>query len=340
MTWHNTGHRKEPVARHICDNCGAAVAEEEFCPTCGAWIDRLDEVQPGPGDEDFEEFSLGDLPPEDDPGEAGWESQRVVVPRQEVQCPSCGSPNPASNRHCEECGARLSQGALPVAPRPAVQATAGTRAVMAISGILVGVVVLALLFNAIMEGDAAPATTTVAADSTTTTAPAPEPIEVLRVECQPADLMLSGFPCEDLVNARPGEFQVNWQALPPEESVTVTLVFPSPMVVRQIQWENLPDGDRFHQNYRAKTVEVMAEDFLVPFVLRLEDQPGLQVFPVASLGTNTLTFTITDAYLAEVVNDQVFTELAIAEITVLGYPAPPSDAPTSTTVPADTTTTG
>ena len=38
------------MAGHICDNCGAAVADEQFCPTCGAWVDPLQ----NDGEGDFE----------------------------------------------------------------------------------------------------------------------------------------------------------------------------------------------------------------------------------------------------------------------------------------------
>ena len=125
------------LARHVCDNCGSVVGEDQqFCPECGAWIDP---TEPGIDEEngDFEEFSLSGEPPVDEP------QAPARFPRSEVQCPSCGSPNPTTNRHCEECGARLSQGPLPVAPRPSVQATAGVRAVLAIAGLLTVVVIIA-----------------------------------------------------------------------------------------------------------------------------------------------------------------------------------------------------
>ena len=83
-----------------------------------------------------------------------------------VSCPSCGASNPPSNRHCQECGARLRQGPLPTAPRPAVQATAGVRAALAISALLFAVVVVAILFN-VFSGDDTPSSTTLTASSST-----------------------------------------------------------------------------------------------------------------------------------------------------------------------------
>src|SRR5688572_33503555 len=90
------------------------------------------EDEPG-YEEDYERFDLGSPPP--------------PSYRDPVICLSCGAQNAPTNRHCEECGARLSQGPLPAAPRPAVQATAGVRAVIAIGGLLLGVIVIALLFQ-------------------------------------------------------------------------------------------------------------------------------------------------------------------------------------------------
>ncbi len=316
-----------PLTRHICNNCGATVVDEEFCPTCGAWIDPLAEDHRPPVDEEgFEEFTLDDGPP---PADDWTADPHVVVPRQEVTCPSCGSPNPATNRHCEECGARLSQGPLPVAPRPAVQATAGVRALMAISALILVVVVVALVFNLVSGDGAAETSTTLAAEvSTTTTTLAPQPIEVLSVSCSPEGL--ASFRCENLVNDREGEWQVNWEKLAPDEDVTIKLIFNEPMVIRGLIWENLDDGDRFYQNYRAKSVLAQAKgEAAIP--INLEDAPGPQSVPYASIRALELTLTITEAYPAEVRNDKVFTELAIKGITVLGRPAGSITTTTSST---------
>lgn len=312
------------MARHTCDNCGAVVADEEFCPSCGAWIDQLEEEPSLPQEDEYEEFAL-----QDEPEQEVWEQPRVVVPRQEVICPSCGSANPATNRHCEECGARLSQGALPVAPRPAVQATAGVRAVMAISGLLLGVVVVALIFNLVSRGGGSGTTpsTTVAASTTSTSAAKPEAIDILSVECTPQGL--SGYRCDNLINGTDGEWQVNWQKLPAGENPTIKLIFAQPMIIREIIWENLADGDRFYQNYRAKRLlaEVQGEP---AFPLPLEDTPGKQTLAYASMRALDLTLEVTDAYPAQERNNKIFTELAVKGITVVGIPAPTTGETTTT----------
>ena len=88
------------MARHVCDNCGSVVSEDEqFCPNCGTWIDPTSDIFEDVDDE-YEEFSLEEGPPPD------RVRPPVQIATQTVSCPSCGAPNPDTNRHCEECGAR------------------------------------------------------------------------------------------------------------------------------------------------------------------------------------------------------------------------------------------
>ena len=156
------------MASRKCDQCGATVPrDEQFCPSCGSFMDplvpeaaaRRDNIISVSSDGNYEEFNLDNPPREDSP------SGRGASDRGSVSCPSCGASNPPSNRHCQECGARLRQGPLPTAPRPAVQATAGVRAALAISALLFGVVVIALLFN-VFNGEAATSSTTLALPTT------------------------------------------------------------------------------------------------------------------------------------------------------------------------------
>ncbi len=233
------------MASQTCEHCGAIVAgDEQFCPSCGTFMDPMSAPEPrphkssGPGnvisvssdgppqDSPYEEFSLESGPPQDDAP-----PPRKDTPRGNgngnggsgpIQCPSCGAVNPGNNRHCQECGARLRQGPLPTAPRPAVQATAGVRAALAISGLLLGVILIALFFN-IFTGDdpeASASTTT-----TTTTLPAPAelgPIEILEETCTPQGI--SGFICANLTSGTPDEYQVSWEENA-DQGITIELSF-------------------------------------------------------------------------------------------------------------------
>ncbi|HVR32143.1 MAG TPA: zinc ribbon domain-containing protein [Acidimicrobiia bacterium] len=321
------------LARHVCDNCGSVVSDDDqFCPSCGSWIDPTSGAN-DEGDE-YEEFSLDDAPP---PTERT--RPPVQVASQTVSCPSCGAPNPDTNRHCEECGARLSQGALPVAPRPAVQATAGVRAAMAISGLLFGVVLIALLFNIFTGDDEDP--DTIGGDTTSTTATTiarvPEPIDILSADCSISGL--SGFECRNLIDPE-REYQISWEELGETDIVTIDLIFPEPMVVTGFVWENLPaDTDRFYQNYRARSISLSTDAAgAPPLGHELDDEPGKQAVEYVSLRTLSLRIQINTVYLPEERNGRVFTELAIRGIEVVGYPA--GDVGTTTSTVTETTAGG
>ncbi|MGI9609992.1 MAG: hypothetical protein ACR2NL_06830, partial [Acidimicrobiia bacterium] len=238
------------MASRTCDQCGNQVAlDEQFCPSCGNFLDPLtpdhqhapDNVITVNSDGNYEEFDLGDEPPVEAP-----EGEEAPEPRRTTTCPSCGALNPPTNRHCQECGARLSQKALPTAPRPAVQATAGVRAALAISGLLFLVIIVALVFNWI-GGDGTTDTTIEAATTTSQTVAELGPIEVLSSECTPEGI--GAFVCDNLTAGIGLEYQITWEDLAEGENVVIRLTFRQPMTVTRVDWSNLEDATRFKQNY-------------------------------------------------------------------------------------------
>jgi hypothetical protein len=319
------------VAVRRCKQCDASVAaDEQFCPNCGAFMDPLGPETHGNiisvSSSGFETFQLSE-PPEEPKRRPERGSQG---PGNSIQCPSCGATNPSSNRHCEECGARLSQAPLPTAPRPAVQATAGVRAALAISGLLFGVVIVALAFN-VLGGEETPTSTTVAA--TSTTAPTVEengPIPVISESCSVEGI--SSFVCANLTSGTEDSYQVNWEELQAEGGViTIRLTFDQPMVVQQIMWRNLTDPVRFQQNYRPRGLIITASDQITDLAQELEDVAGEQVFPYAAVGANWVEFEITSAWAATLTEGNVFREMAIDEITIIGRPQAAATNTTSTT---------
>jgi hypothetical protein len=256
-------------------------------------------------------------------------------PGNSIQCPSCGAANPSSNRHCEECGARLSQAPLPTAPRPAVQATAGVRAALAISGLLFGVVIVALAFN-VLGGEDTPPPTTLAATSTTVPVEQENaPIPVISETCSVEGI--SSFVCANLTSGTEDSYQVNWEELQAEGGViTIRLTFDQPMVVQQILWRNLTDPVRFQQNFRPRGLIITASDAISDVAHELEDVPGEQVITYAAVGANWIEFEITSAWVATLTEGNVFREMAIDEITIIGRPQAAvtnTTATTSTTAP-------
>ncbi len=325
-----------------CDQCGATVAgDEQFCPNCGSYIDPLTDAPSPRGDNvisvnsdgNYEEFELGAPPPVAE----RQGSSRKTANSPAVDCPSCGALNPSNNRHCQECGARLSQGPLPTAPRPAVQATAGVRAALAISALLFAVVVVALLFN-IFNGDDETPDSTVPTDSTTTPVLAElAPIDILDVTCSREGI--GAFVCDNLISGTDAEYQFNYEDVPEGETITIRLTFNQPMAVSRIDWVNLLDPTQFRRNYRARGIVINAQDSLQATPLQLEDLPGSQLIPYAAIDTNWIEITIESDFPAEVVEDNVFTEMAIQEIQVIGRPSTTtSTIGSATTLPGDATT--
>ena len=284
-------------------------------------------------DGNYEEFELG-APPH-----AADRLGQTPSGGGEITCPSCGAVNPSNNRHCQECGARLSQGPLPTAPRPAVQATAGVRAALAISALLFGVVVIALLFN-VFNGDPEVATTSTVANSTTTAIAELAPIDILDVECSQEGI--GSFICDNLISGTDAEYQFTYEDIPDGEAITIRLIFDQAMVVQRIDWVNLEDATRLKRNYRAQGIVINAQTSLQPVLFQLEDLAGSQPIAYAALDTNWIEITVESAYQAEVVDGNVFRDMAIQEIRVIGRPGTVTNgttATTATTVPGSTTTT-
>lgn len=335
------------MASRKCEQCGASVAaDEQFCPNCGSFLDPLEPESPRgrenvitvSSDGNYEEFELGAAPPPSERSSSG-------EGRGEINCPSCGAANPANNRHCQECGARLSQGPLPTAPRPAVQATAGVRAALAISALLFAVVVIALLFNVFNGDPAAEASSTTApATNASTTVAELAPIDILDVECSQDGV--GSFVCDNLIDSTDEEYQFDYEAVPEGEAITIRLIFDQPTVVQRIDWVNLEDATRLKRNYRARGVVIAADNSLQPVLTQLEDLAGSQPIAFAALDANFIEIIIESDFPAEVVEEESFTEMAIQEIRVIGRPGAitngtsgttPTTVPGTTTVPGSTT---
>lgn len=313
--------------RHVCPECGATVSgSEQFCPTCGAFLSDEEET----GSEEYESFELGSAPPPPGPRPST------------LICPSCGAENAPGNRHCEECGARLSQGPLPAAPRPAVQATAGVRAVVAIGGLLLAIIVIALLFQ-VFTGDDTPTTTTTAGASTTTAPVAiTEPVILEPLDVQCSEEGLGSFACGNLSTGLDTLYQVNWPDLEDAAgTLTITYSFREAVTVSRIDWTNITNDDtRFRRNYRARSLTISADDAIVEQQRELENTPGTQSINFSSLETIRVVITVESVWDAELMEEQVFEELAIDEIEILGRAAIPTDATAPSTTGGATTTTG
>jgi len=278
-------------------------------------------------DDLFEPFELGETPPEpettrrrppppqpppEDPAtSAHTHSVKPDVPT--VPCPSCGSQNPDFNRHCEQCGARLSQDPLPVAPAPTLRTSPGGRALGVLGAVVLLVALAALIFNVFRGGDEV-------AESSTTTSSATT-IPVAAVELFPASVdassFLNGHDPEHLID---GDSDTDWN----DDSsrgvdAWLRFSFSQPVRITEIELQNLLDDDRFKKNYKIQGYLITTDDLTIEISGRLSNTNDPQRVPIASIGTTELTIAVKSTYPAEPAGDRPpFNELALQSVRFFG----------------------
>jgi len=271
----------------------------------------------------FEPFELDETPPPDEslpprpatppPNESAADTGPIPRAVHTVGCPSCGAQNPEANRHCEQCGARLSQEPLPVAPPPMVRATAGGRALGVLAAVVLVVGLGAIMFNIFRGGG-----DTAAEDaSTTTSSTAPPIIEELSPSSVEASSELAGFEGENLLDGNPETYWNDESAR--GKDAWLRLRFSRPVQITEIELQNLQDETKFLQNYRIQGVQIGVDDIDVDLSHRLEDTQEAQRVPIASLDTTVLTISVTSTYPAQAVGDAPpFDELALQSVRFFG----------------------
>lgn len=280
-------------------------------------------------DDLFEPFELGDAPPEPE------HPRRQPPPRDEppaptatdvtpaaapsvatVPCPSCGSANPDFNRHCEQCGARLSQDPLPVAPAPTPRSSPGGRALGVLGAAVLLIGLAALIFNVLSDGDEAAEATS----STTTSTTAP----VAAVELFPVDVeassFLNGHEPENLID---GDDTTDWNdASAKGLDAWIRFTFASPVRITEIRMQNLLDDDRFKRNYKIQGYVITTDDLALETSGRMQNTNDPQLVPLASLGTTELEIQVMSTYPGESVGDSVpYNELALQSVRFFGSDA-------------------
>jgi len=276
-----------------------------------------------PFDDLFEPFELEDGPPPPGteapppvPPEEGGETPSVPsTPVEQVPCPSCGAYNPAYNRHCEQCGARLTKEPLPVAPAPMVRSTPGGRALSVLAAAVLIVALVALLVNVFRGGDEA-ATSTTVEDTTTTTVP--DIAQITPSQVAATSQIAAAFADTNLID---GNLESEWQAGHDIDPLTLEFRFAQPVQIQYIEIYNIEDQDRFLSNYRIQGYRVTVDDLPgVEIRKTFEDQAGgPQRVDIASIETTLLTIEILSSYPSQAVSDgQAFDELALAEVKFWG----------------------
>jgi hypothetical protein len=273
-----------------------------------------------PFDDLFEPFELEDGPPppgsEPPPPAADAAAEAPpAAPVEQVACPSCGAHNPGYNRHCEECGARLTKESLPVAPAPMVRATPGGRALSVLAAAVLIVALIALLVNVFRGSEAAEETTTTLATTTTAIA---DTTQITPTQVSGPQLS-DGFGTANLID---DDLETEWQVNQATSPLVLEFRFAQPVSIRYIEVYNIAEQDRFLRNYRIQGYKITVDD--LPGVENrntLKDLAGTQPqrIDIASIDTTTLTFEVLSNYPSSAIGDQpAFEELAAAEIKFWG----------------------
>ncbi len=269
-------------------------------------------------------------PPEDfndlfDPV-TGVETTTPSGPPPTVACPSCGTANVPTARHCVACGARVAQGPLPMAPQPLIRTTAGSRALVVTAVVIAIVAVAAFIFNAFGGDDETTpgpttangsGTETTTAGSTGSTVPTPgvETVKVVPNRVVPS-AQLSDFPASNLIDT---DQLTMWQVGQEGVGATVTFFFEQPVSLERIEFLNLADPEGFRRNFRIRDIRIIPDDTTRAVVTALQDIQELQVIPIQTTSTLSLRIEVTSTFPAEAVGDlSPFKELAIQDIAFFG----------------------
>jgi hypothetical protein len=277
-----------------------------------------------PFDDLFEAFELedGPPPPSDTPvAEPATEEPAAVTPAPvdadpapmaTVVCTSCGTGNPAHNRHCEQCGARLGSGPLPVAPAPMIRATPGGRAITVIGAVLLFVLIAVLLVN--FRSDSPTETTTTLAGPTTTEPRNVKNLGPFEVE---ASSSFPGFPASNLID---GDDETYWNDFSLRgNDAWLEFSFTQPVQITEIELQNVEDEERLRRNYRIKSLVIKVNDLQIEFPMTMEDNSDPQRISIGSLETTKVTIEIRSTWPAENYDGKTpYDELALQSVKFFG----------------------
>jgi hypothetical protein len=156
----------------------------------------------------------------------------------------------------------------------------------------------------------APAST----ESTTNEESQPLPVDSVSTSSSFSDT----FGPRNLIDGDPGTY---WNdASLHGEGAEIVLEFNDAVSIRELVFQNVADEVAFKRNYRIRGYEITSDDLPTPLVGELDDTQDQQRVELETEGTSVLRIRVTSTYPAESVGDQPgFEELAVAELTVLGW---------------------
>ncbi len=276
-----------------------------------------------PFDDDlFEPFELEDEPdvlPAQQPARPAPQTAPYVsdpgVPT--VRCQSCGTTNPAHNRHCEECGARLGKGPLPVAPPPMPRSTPGGRALGVLGGVVLLVALIALFMNIWGGNGDGPSASDDAASTTATIDDAVEQVPIAPASVEASSQLNANYEAARLID---GDVATYWNDQSARGvDAQLVFVFAQPVALSEMELGNIQEQGPFRQNYRIKDIEVTVDDLELQLTFTLPDSMDPYRITLDTLRTTRLTLQVLSTYPGEPVGDSpAFDELALAEVRFFG----------------------
>ncbi len=275
-------------------------------------------------DDLFEPFELDEYAQDDEPQTGSRPVPAVQEPDAPatVSCPSCGAANPEHNRHCEQCGARVSKGPLPVAPPPMMRSTPGARALTVLAGVVIVVVVVAVILNVLGGGNGDDVTalpedeiTTTTQGTDVTTAPATQ-TALVPVTAE-ASSSHPGLDPEFLIDGDPATY---WNDNSQRgQNAVLTFTFAQPVAISEMELINIADDIAFKRNYRIKDAQVTVDDLSIEVPFLMPDNNAPHRVPLNTLETRRVTISVLSTYVGEPVGDSPsFSELALAEVRFFG----------------------
>lgn len=265
---------------------------------------------------DFEEFELREPDNWDDVDPY----RPIESPEQSLTCPSCGVAQNATNRHCEQCGARLGQQRIAVAAPPLRSVSPGGRALGIIVVVIALVVVAALVISAIRGDD--PSEEVAAEEQETTPSTVATTLGRL-MKVTPISITCSSeynanLGCENLIDGADSYWN---DASLRGEDAWIKVTFVNPVALESVLLINVSNEEKFRRNYRVRAVEIHADDLPgVPFVDEIADANDRPLnISTPTNHTLELEIRVTATYPSEPLGGgTAFDELAVEDLEFWG----------------------
>lgn len=285
-----------------CPNCGQAVgAPTKFCGLCGWPI-----------------------------GVGGQGSSQV-------SCSICWSANPASNRFCENCAARLGLRPGYTPARSGVRSTPFSGGVLTLSFVLGLLFLVVLLVIALGEDeDPSPTTVSPTVPATTSTSESAAPFSgdpagprsLTPSEVVASSELSTEFAATNLVD---GDTDTVWRdASLNGDDALLTFRFDQSVTLDAVVIIGIPDDEAFHRSFRIRGFRLDPGGGAPPVDDEVPDSPAPHRIDLGGIETTGIVLEVLSTHAAESHGEApAAEELAVAEVEIVGRRDNGSNEPAS-----------